>query len=279
MNNENKIKLAVVGLIVVFTLVIGIVFGNYLGTLKSKAAYEALLTSYRVQHEHIETVNNKHRSTEQALIDLTDAHTDTLSLLAKLKATPAEVQYLTRTDTKLVPAEPIYVSSLLPREYTYKVGPLITGSFKADKEYTFTNYELNFRTTVLSTKKKTSVLVQANSSAEPGVYYDIPTTVSVTHPSEHKVLKPELALGITGGGPTWDLGGSLIMPWLHPVENLDLLSPRLTVSSKQARVGIDVASYNIGKPLPIVDDLWISLGGSSNLQAKPNLDVTISTKF
>lgn len=279
MSTQTKISLVVGLIIILCTLFSGVALGNYLGQLQSKAAYESLLQSYRVQHEHISVVNNKIQTTEKALVALTDEHTDTLSLLAKLKAVPSEVKYITRVETKLVPTDPVYISQILPREYTYKSGPLITGKFSSAEDYKFTTYELSFRTTLLTTKNKTAVLVQGSSSADPDKYYDLPSEVIVSRQSDHKVLAPQLALGITAGGPSWDLGGSVIMPWLHPVETLDVLSPRLTVSSKQVRIGVDAVSYNVGKPLPIVDDLWISLGGSTNLQAKPNLDLSISTKF
>ena len=72
------------------------------------------------------------------------------------------------------------------------------------------------------------------------------------------------------------------MPWLHPRDDLDLVSPRLSVNSDSFRIGADIVSYNAGSNLPIFTDLWLSIGLSGVVAPATqnfSIDLTIGSKF
>jgi len=103
-----------------------------------------------------------------------------------------------------------------------------------------------------------------------------------------KLAAARLALGVTAGldlpTPGLEYGASVLLPFLHPADNVDVIVPRLSLGTRLgggfvARGGLDVVGYNVGAPLPWVDDLWLFLGASYGSDLQPSVDLTVATRL
>jgi hypothetical protein len=142
---------------------------------------------------------------------------------------------------------------------------------------------------VLNDNRATASIEMA-SDYDPANWAEIPIELEVQSLREHKIFEPHLALGLTGSLEPSPVGGaasaSLLMTFIHPHEDWDVLGARISVASGSVRAGVDVVGGNLGKPLPLVDDLWIYGGASLGVRfneplVRPawSIDLTLATKF
>lgn len=82
-------------------------------------------------------------------------------------------------------------------------------------------------------------------------------------PEKLKILEVKLGLGVVAGvdinnvQPLFE--GALYMEWLHAHENVTLLAPQIGFGTHLSG-GVNVIGYNVGDPLPLVEDLWLHGG-------------------
>ena len=108
-----------------------------------------------------------------------------------------------------------------------------------------TTYELGARASFAVGERSSSALVELSTSASPDEWIEVPAALEVTHTATtHRILKPALAVGFTGGitfpEPGPELAGSLSFQWLHPSPFVDVLGVRVSGNTRALRVGVDV---------------------------------------
>lgn len=230
-------------------------------------------------HQEVQVTRNDAESLGSALEQLSDEHTHVSSLLANLRSKPADVRYLTRVETVLQAGEPVMVYQALPASYQHEIHGIPVAGFESDEdEYRFFTYDLTFRTTVAIGDKDSSALLQVASSRDH-VWHEVPVELTVFDTGDKfPALRPTLHLGV--GADSTDFSPSVVvaMPLIHVSESLDFLAPAVVVG-KEIDAGLIVAAYNVGKPLPVVDDLWLGAGVSVGMEAKPSVLLTLSSEL
>jgi hypothetical protein len=166
---------------------------------------------------------------------------------------------------------------ILPATHTYFLADKIpVADFsQQDGQYTFTTHSLEFATDVVVSRKETLTNLYVTSDKD-GVRHQLPHTVSVTKIDDWKPISPQLQLSGTITYPV-DAGISLQAPIIHLSRTTDILVPRVFVG-QQFGVGLDLVNYNLGSPIPVLQDTWIAGGIQTNLQ-QPFIGLSIGTKL
>jgi hypothetical protein len=268
-------------------VIIGVGITSYLlADCNAQAKYNGLIRANQSQHEEIVTTKNKQvNSLEKALQEVANEKFDLLSLVAELKDRPAEIEYITRTETILVPTDPEIIYADLPEEHIHSMQPgfpVAKFSRTSEGSYSFETYELRFSNTLVVGPKSTAALLQLESSGDPGVIHEIPVGIQVTRIQDRKFFEPHIGMGVTGLiefpiAP--QLTGSIYTSLLHPADQWDMLGVRLSANTEQLRIGIDAGGYNLGHKLPIFTDLWLVPGGSLGTTGLWSLDLTLGSKL
>ncbi len=225
----------------------------------------------------------KVRSANKLIKDLYVEGDYLLDLVRELEARPQEVRYVTRTETIIVGSEEPETLPELPEEYLFKTGEdLVVARFAHEADaYTFQTYDLIVTSSVVITDIVTAATSTIATSYDPDHIQHIRPDLEITKYKDKRYFKPSLGVGVTGSLSTQlnpGLGASIYFSALHPTPDIDILSLRVTGSSKAIELAIDPIGYNLGKPLPVVDDLWIYGGvGVSNVGMR--FGVTIGTKL
>lgn len=308
-SNASKVVLALTFLILLLISgVLGFNYGEHRAMARKDEEFAQVLEGLREEHKQVVTVKNSQVASLQEALSGKDAEIGLQAdLILKLKEKPAQVKYLTRVETVLVPAEPQIVSvpsEDLPMKHLFSLtvpdGELVVARFEKVKDKVeFQTYEQKWVLNAVLGETSSSFLLRGSTSFEEGVMHEVPVTVKVTRVTDHppRVLKAALAMGITGSVGTpfsgSDLhigeGGSVTLPWLHPLPVLDVLVPRVTFGATHSlsqntdqfvvRGGLDAVSYNFGEPAPLVDDLWLGVGASVGTDLSWSIDLGITTRL
>lgn len=182
-----------------------------------------------------------------------------------LRKQGAKIVTVTQIKTVVEGGETVYV--VLPQEHVFTLANgLPVAHFEADKDYTFTTYDLTFQADIVVTDKETGVKFTAKSSAGDEVY-QIPVDSVVTFvepPVKTSVFRPQIALV---GGVSFPYTGpevGVAVPLLvGPKDTVSWLAPMVTVSDT-VKVGVAPVMFNVGKPIPLIDDLWVAPAYQSN---------------
>ena len=267
-------------------LVLAFAGGYFVSNFSFQQKYDLLLGEKNSTIEELSVANNKVRSLSGILSDR-DQEVDTLKeIIRSYENRPAEIEYVVRTET-------VFVGNTeetreLPDDFlfTFENGLPVSQFRVLEDSYSFTTFDIDFDTTVVISEDQTAVLLEATSS-----YDDQPrrielSSVEVQKVREHKIIEPHIAIGLTGSLNTsplsGDLSASVSVPWLHPRDDLDVISPRFSVNSNSFRIGTDIVSYNVGSKLPVFTDLWLGIGLSGIVAPAtqyPSIDLTIGSKF
>lgn len=245
-------------------------------------ALVAQLVALAAAHEHVLVEKNTQvRTLEEALRNTTGMLSDKTSeaatlaeLVTKLrKSGVRQVETITRVDTVFRPGEPVVIEVPVDRpapdfdelvrwqnDVAVARVSMAAGTFSAEA------CELAFRLRGVQGEKDSAFLLFVRSSCDEAGRDVLIDEAAVTRVSDEKlkVLQARLGLGFSAGADIPAarpfFAGSLYLEWLHPHENVTLLAPQLSVGSHLAG-GINLVGYNIGAPLPLVDDLWLHVGG------------------
>jgi hypothetical protein len=175
-----------------------------------------------------------------------------------LKNRGAKIVTVTQIKTVVQGGETIYI--VLPREHVFKLdNGLPVARFEAGTEYKFETYNLSFQADIVVTENETGVKLVAKSSAGDDTY-EIPVDSVVTFvepPDAKPIFRPQIALL---GGVSFPYTGpevGVALPLLAgPKDNLSWLAPMVTISD-EVKLGVAPVMFNVGKPIPLIDDLWI----------------------
>jgi len=278
--------------ILVFILILCFASGFFLSDCQSGNKYNSLLTNYTDVSDQLTVSKNRVQSLDVALRGKDEEAQELRNIIASFEDRPAEIRYIVKTETIIEGSTEVVVE--LPPNYLHRLeNGLPVASFlqsvgensNDDYQYEFTTFDLTFNTNVIVSEDETAVMLAATSSHEPGQTYNIPVqSVDVTRIREHKIFEPHLLVGMTVpiefAPPAVDATASFAVSFFHPVEEVDLLAPRISFNNKQFRIGLDVVGYNLGHKIPIITDLWVSAGTSIAIGDQyPSLDISIGSKF
>lgn len=170
---------------------------------------------------------------------------------------------------------------------------LVVARYDRDAEgvETHRTYALHMRGTVAIGDGEGTSVFEMSSNADPSRWSEVPVDLGLvevrTSGPKERVAGLRVGLGLTGSisssfdGATrrLDATASVVLPWLHPHRNVSVLGARFGVNGAGARGGLDLVAYNIGSPLPVVDDLWIAVGVSAGTDATWSGDLTVYTRL
>lgn len=243
------------------------------------------LSDLREKHEGTVTVMNGEIASLQDLIDSKDKDLSTQAdLILSLKDKPAEVRYIVKTVAVTVPInvpQTVAVKDLPPEKLfgfkTLEGGNIVTDRMvSTDKdgdgipdEVTFTPYAQKFTLDGAIGDESSSFLLRVESDYD-GITRSLPLEVNVDRVGgtpdapRRKLIDPVLTMQVSGfagkrvisSEPIVGWSAGISMPWLHPTDSLDVLSPSVSLgtswypneetSSLVIRGGVTVVSYNVG---------------------------------
>lgn len=267
---------------IVLLLLVAVFFvGRCQGVNKTQEEYELLLDQSVYEHdESIRLVENERLK----LSDLLDkSNTDNQSLrqiIAQAEIRPAQIRYITRTETVVVGTEVTQQSCPENHTFLLECGMPVAQIEKTGDAYRLSTASLTFKAETVIAEDATATKLTASSSLDPDTEYELPVTEFHSFKQkEFQTLHPELSLIGTTHIPSFNVSAGLEMPWLHITEQIDLASPRLTLNNQNAYLGIDLISYQIGKPIPLIEDVWLGAGVSMSTSLDKSIDVSISSKL
>ena len=259
--------------------------GFLLSDCKSKKEYSLLLGESNSTIEELSVERNRSRSLAQALSGKDEEAAELREVIRSYEERPAEIRYIVRTETIIEGTEQKTVE--LPGDHLFRFenGLPVSEFRQLEEGFLFKTFDIAFDATVVISEDETAVLLAGTSSYDDERYRLPVSTTEVTRIREAKLIEPHIMVGLTGSlniGPevTGDLLVSLTFPFIHPTEDLDILSPRISANSTALQFGVDVVSYNLGAKLPIVTDLWIGAGvGGDVVNGNFGIGVTLGSKF
>lgn len=269
------------GIALVLAIVIT-VLAYFGGRASHNAELEALRTlaeNTPAMHEQITASKNKATSLEEAAGELAAENISLQEMISHLRSKPTEIEYITRVETVLTPVNPVLVYRELPESFIHMAGPLAVAEFSShNDEYTFTTHELSFRSTLVTGQRDSAVLLEVASSRDH-VWHEVPSTLQVQDTSRaYPWFGPTLHVGASLRQQGWRPSLVVAAPLIHVSESLDLLAPAVSVSEHPALEAY-VLSYNVGKPLPVVDDIWLAAGVSVDTDLAPSVVAAITSQF
>jgi len=276
------------------------------------------LESLRVDYEGVAVVDNTHVESLQEVIDMQGDKLDEMSdIILKMRDQPAKVKYITNTVTiieretqertvtvKDLPPEKLF--GLPDRDGNLVVLDRMTAS-DTDGDGVpdlmgFNSYNVTMEYDAALSEETSGFLLRIKSSYDD-TFRSFPVKAEVMSigneedANSHKVVEPQLALqvagqvGTAGGGEGVNVGytGGLSMPWLHPVERLDVMSPSIMVGASHPiagqtstiiRAGVTAASYNVGGgDSSFLKDTWVGVDAGVGSDGSLTGGVTLGTKL
>lgn len=236
-------------------------------------AYESsfkLVDISRMQNKSLEKLNK----------ELSKENGDLLSIVSDMKSRPDKVKYVYQTTTELVPAKPVEVFSVLPAEYVYKLNSIPIAKFEtSENDYKFTTYDLKFKSTIVVDEKGkvgSSLLVTSSESED---WHEVPvTTEASTIGRKYPNVDIDFHLGLSTHSQYLAPQPTAIASAIHLAPELDIVSAGVTVGPHPL-ITLYPVGYNVGKPLPVLDDLWLWGGVSTDTNLQPGVSVSLTTKF
>lgn len=224
----------------------------------------------REKQEKVRSLEELLSSTKGQLDDKTSEAAVLAELVKKLKSQPREVEVVVQVEKVYLPGAEVRIpvpSDLERHELVRWDDDTPVASVDISKgELVAKACQMEFKLREVHAKNDSSFLLFVRSGCDDTLRDSPITDVKVTRvdPEKPKLFSPRPGLGLTAGAtiPEADpiLGASLYLELLHPTKDLALITPQLTIGTVVAG-GLNVIGYNIGEPLPLVDDLWLHLGG------------------
>lgn len=248
------------------------------------------LLDTEVTLQELASVRNRNATLLKALNDAGDTENELRQQIAHLRQQPKEIEYIYQIETVLVPEEPEVVYKTLPAQHSFflKEG-LEVASFKTvEEQYHFNTYEVSLRSQVVVTPRRTSVMLQGSTSANPDSWVELPVEVQARRIVDpHKDWEPNLLIGFTGGlsRPTSNdsginglAAGSVVGLFWHPHKNVSALGVRASVG-RTPSIGFDPVYYNLGSKLPVFTNIWLGPGVSFDTETNIQIGLTIGGKL
>lgn len=256
-------------------------FGTQVERWHSTAKQDELIEQLGRANNAVATEKNKNTSLLEAIDSAGVEKQTLLDTIASMKSKPSEVKYIIRTETKLVPEERVVTVKDLPPSHKYRwENGLVVAEFEtSDGQYLLTTHDLTLRGTMVVGSKDTGLMLEGATSADPDRWETLPVDLKVEQIDSHKILELNVGLGLAASYPDPALHPSVFLSTVHPTKTLDVATIRLGSDGRTASLGVDVVSYNVGGPLPILTDIWVGAGPGINTNGVTQGTLTLSSKF
>lgn len=199
--------------------------------------------------------------------------------IAALKTQPTKIKYVVRTET-ILESGPTVIVKQLPDNHTFRLnnGIAVAAIQKTETEFSLLTYDLSFRSQSVMTEKQTSLSFQASSSEAPDVWVEVPVTSTTINTQPRVLLEPHVGIGVAIGYPTIVSAG-LWTTLVHLPKGLDFIGASIFADSSTAHIGVLPLAYNIGGPLPVLTNLWLSPVITFNIANGPGGSLLLGGKL
>lgn len=261
------------GIVFVLIGLLAFAFGwgiqGQLANAREAAIRAEFIEQLGVIQEDIAVVKIQQHQTIEDVLRTSDNQQALFDQLATMDTKVDDLQYIVRARGQLSGSTPdpvIVERTALPPNHQYQLDGLTVAEFRVTElgdqvQYEFPTYDLQFETSLVLTDRQASVDVMAWSVFDPDTRVRVSTdTQAFDLHDEHKVLEPQVLLGLSSHFPTYQPAGSVSLSTIHPHRNVDVGNLRFSANTQWAGIGIDPIAYNIGGPLPVFTNLWIAPG-------------------
>lgn len=248
----------------IFIIGISLLYGYLcLFYIKSCSEISNQEASYRIQ----EKIPEDYQLIKNEIVNLEKKNKELEEAINFYKTKKQDIIYITKTETKLIGEKVLY--EILPTEYVFKFNEKIpVAKFSAKEKYEFETYNLTYKTYAVIGEKDTLIKVTVTSSAD-NIEYPISSTNSIVYENKNsktkKIFQPNIMLG---SSVNTDLN-------IQATIGLSLLKSRnelwrfalieTSFNKNNIELGITPVQLNLGKPIPLISNLWIGAGYQSNL--------------
>lgn len=197
-----------------------------------------------------------------------------------IKEVPRDrIKYITRVKTKVISSDPVYVSEL-PKEYYFKTkDSLVVASIIPDNDsYALDTYDLNIVTETAILDNRTVTSTTISSSYDPEFVVRLPSKVQTFSLPPKKIFSPTVGLGTGLELPSFE---PQVLLWNTNVHlgSFDLLGLSVSGTSDSFGFGFVPLAYNLGSPLPVLDNLWLGSDLHYSLANKQQASLFIGAKL
>jgi hypothetical protein len=246
-------------------------------TVESLTSNRLHLKELETQNQLIEVERSTKRSLQSQLESYNQQQIDLLALVQALDTNVKNLKYNLKTETKLVAAEPIVEFEILPASHSFDLANgLRVADFEASDTYKFTTYDLSFRSIVVATDQRASSTLQIKSSYDD-TWIEVPHELEFNNlEAARQLFEPRIVLGGQLGVVPVNPAGFLGISFIHPSDSISIGTIGVGISNIPT-LNLYPIDYNIGKPLPVLDDLHIAPGVSGSLPVTPNFVIGLWT--
>lgn len=172
-----------------------------------------------------------------------------------------------------------------PNDYTFKLsngmpvarltGPPISDTYEA------LTYDITFHSEVVISEKETLVRLTGRSSGDSTVYelpVEVDTFIKSSDEQKKSIFNPQLAIGISQSIPSTNIEAVIALPILEgPKKQISWIAPTISVSER-FKIGLTPIMYNIAKPVPLIDNLWLGLGWETDV-TQQYINISLTAKI
>lgn len=216
------------------------------------------------------TVKNEKVNEYESMLDhLRNENFQLSKKIEELAKQKPKAKYAAQSIGTLKALTPEETYTVIPDAYThYLLGYIPIASFKkTNNEYVFKTEDLSFRSTLILDDEETSAIIEIASSAD-GIWHEVPTeTKTIKLAKTYPRLDLDIGIGAGINTSYYTPQPVINVSLIQLSESLDILPLGLTLGP-EPNVSLSPISYNIGKPLPMIDNLWISGGMFSSTSIK-----------
>lgn len=261
-----------------------LLFVSWLLTANQACIAQRELSKLRNQHttvlSELEVTKNKNVSLEDIYSRSEEENEKLNTIISELKTKPPKIKYVVTTETKIV-EEKVEIYPELPNEYIYRgVADLAVAKFAVEgSEYKFESFDVTLNGVLVIGENKSGLTLSGTSSYEPDRSVEIPVNLTVERliQPEEKLFNPAVHLGgMVTSSP--DIRLTLIGSALR-YKHFSFIGIGTSFNKETAGITFIPAMYNIGKPLPLIDDLSIGVGFGYNSDLLPEGTVTLTTQL
>ena len=189
-----------------------------------------------------------------------------------LKSKGETVRVVTKTKTILMGNTEVV--NQLPNSYVFKLYngmPVAAIQIEGEDEWDLITYDLTFKSAIIVTDNNTLVKLTANSTGSKETF-ELPVEIT-THieksdgskEEKERILDPRIALGVGVSLPYTNPEVTISVPVLEgPMDRLSWIAPSISISDT-IKVGVIPVMFNVAKPLPLVDNIWLGVGYETDL--------------
>ena len=234
----------------------------------------SIITGYYIPKEEVVTTNTvieyklpeDYTLIKQQMTDMSKINKELKAAYEALKSQGAEVKVVTEIQTVIQGGETIY--KVLPAEYIYKLSNgLPVAAFEASSEYKFETYDLQMIIDLVILKDSSTAVKLTAKSSGSEEEFQMPVTKLNTFviPEKPKPLfRPGFMLTAGVSYPYTGPEIGLAVPiFTGAKDKLAFVAPMVSIS-EVPKIGIAPILFNVGKPLPLIDDFWIAPAYQTN---------------